>query len=180
MPKSNVVRPTQDRVREALFNLLMQVIPGARFLDLFAGSGAVGLEALSRGASAAYFLEQDRTVFATLQKNLTAFHVPTSSAQNVNALQWLGIVSSGIMNILPSTPFKIVFADPPYRWAQENGVAPLARALQDKHILAPGGFFITETERCTEPEPLEGYELVRDRLYGKTRLSVWRQLCKLN
>ena len=80
IPKSDAIRPTQDRVREALFNLLRPVLGGARFLDLFAGSGAVGLEALSQGAASADFIERDRTVHATLLRNLAAFGVDPAHA----------------------------------------------------------------------------------------------------
>ena len=91
MPKSEAVRPTQSRVREAVFDLLMQVVPGRRFLDLFAGSGAMGIEALSRGAAAAAFWERDRRVFATLQKNLAAFGIAPEAARNLDSLAALGL-----------------------------------------------------------------------------------------
>lgn len=174
MPKSELVRPTQDRVREALFNLLMQVIQGARFLDLFAGSGAVGIEALSRGAASATFLEQDRTVFATLQKNLAAFGIESTCAKQLNALEWLGL--EGNARVAPlAQPFTIVFADPPYRWAAEQGVAPIAEALAKSERLIPGGFFIAETDFRTDPVEIPDYTLVRDREYGKTRLTIYQR-----
>ena len=175
MPKSENVRPTQDRVREALFNLLMGVLPGARFLDLFAGSGAVGLEALSRGAADAHFLEADRAVFTTLKRNLDAFGVPEASARLADSLKWLGIGEGAVATPVPvRAPFNIVFADPPYRWTQENGLSAIAEALRARGLIAPGGFFVAETERRTDPEAFEGYTLVRDRTYGKTRLTLWQ------
>lgn len=186
MPKSELVRPTQDRVREALFNLLAPVLPNARLLDLFAGSGAVGLDALSRGAARVTFLERDKAVFTTLKKNLDAFEVASDCALNTDALRWLGLTTNdpqatgkirhGIA-ASPLTfrePFTIVFADPPYLWAKENGFAALAQALIDKQLLAPGGLFITETDYRTDAVELPGYTLLRDRLYGKTRLAIYR------
>lgn len=177
MPKSDLVRPTQDRVREALFNLIMQILPGARLLDLFAGSGAVGLDALSRGAKEARFLEKDRTVFTTLKKNLAAFGVPDHCARNVDALVWLGLSQEAGAKLAPSpeAPFDIVFADPPYLWAKENGFVPIASALVSRNLLKPGGFLISETDFRTDPEELPGYDLVRDRTYGKTRLVIWQR-----
>ncbi len=179
MPKSELVRPTQDRVREALFNLLAPVLPGARFLDLFAGSGAVGLDALSRGVEAVTFLERDKTVFMTLLKNLATFKVSPDCAKNVDALAWLGLAGEGSRK--PSArppsvakPYTIVFLDPPYRWAEEHGIAPIAQALIDLRLIEPGAILIAETDYRTDPEELPKYTLLRDRLYGKTRLALWR------
>ena len=243
MPKSDQVRPTQDRVREALFNLLQPVLPGARFLDLFAGSGAVGLEALSRGAREVTFLERDRAVFATLLRNLEAFGVDacyarlldvcvvlggmeglTAKAQMLGAGRYAaptparlegwrdggaergveawkrGSVGEGIADgdaevqgaVPPagvrgrapsahaSTPPRlhasnIVFADPPYRWAQEYGFAGLAQAIVNCGWLAEEGFFVAECDYRTDPEEIPDFTLLRDRTYGKTRLLVWQR-----
>lgn len=202
MPKSEVVRPTQSRVREAVFDLLMQVVGGSRFLDLFAGSGAMGLEALSRGAASATFWERDRAVFATLQKNLAAFGVDPTCAIQRDSLLALGLEESTADSeqstgraarvprradsgasvirhpssvISSPSPFSIIFADPPYRWAQANGLAPLAQALCERGLLAPGGFFVAEMGRTTHPEEIPGLELVRDRLYGTSRIAIWRR-----
>lgn len=183
MPKSDLVRPTQDRVREALFNLLMSVIQGARFLDLFAGSGAVGLDALSRGAQHVTFLEKDRHVFQTLLKNMANFSVDPLSAKNTDALTWLGLTASpqkrGSRTLqapppLNTRPYDIIFCDPPYLWAQEHGFAPLAQACIDRGLIAAGGFLITETDYRTDAVELPNYTLLKDRLYGKTRLAVYR------
>lgn len=181
MPKSDLVRPTQDRVREALFNLLMYVIKDARFLDLFAGSGAVGLDALSRGAKQVTFLEKDRKVYQTLLKNLEAFHVDPLYAKNTDALAWLGLTEAQQKRGRSFAPppmlmqaFDIVFCDPPYLWAQENGFAPIAQALVTRGLLEPGGLFVTETDFRTDPVELPGYTLQKDRLYGKTRLVIYQ------
>ena len=181
MPKSDLVRPTQDRVREALFNLMMGLIPGCRFLDLFAGSGAVGLDALSRGAGEVTFLERDRKVFETLRKNMDTFGVPADCAHCTDALLWLGLSETGTAKGRPvrlparvAQPYDIVFADPPYLWAKENGFAAIAEALRLRGLIAPGGLLTTETDYRTDPADLPGYELLRDRLYGKTRIVIYR------
>jgi 16S rRNA (guanine966-N2)-methyltransferase len=182
MPKSDLVRPTQDRVREALFNLLMYVIKDARFLDLFAGSGAVGLDALSRGAKQVTFLEKDRNVYKTLLKNLESFQVDPLYAKNTDALAWLGLTQTQQKRerlfappTLLNQTFDIVFCDPPYLWAQENGFAPIAQALIDRNIIAPKGTLVTETDYRTDPADLPGYTLQKDRLYGKTRLVIYQR-----
>lgn len=187
MPKSDLVRPTQDRVREALFNLLMYVIGDARFLDLFAGSGAVGLEALSRGAKQVTFLEKDRRVYQTLLKNLANFNVDPYMAKNTDALAWLGLSEAQqkrgarpapIAVAANQQPYDIVFCDPPYLWAQENGFAPIAQALIDRGILTEKGLLVTETDYRTDAVELPGYTLLKDRLYGKTRLAVYQREAK--
>ncbi len=175
MPKSELVRPTQDRVREALFNLLAPALPGARFLDLFAGSGAVGLDALSRGVESVTFLERNRTVYNTLLKNLANFNVASDCAKNADALTWLGLTQDGARRRPPlARPYTIVFLDPPYRWAEEHGIASIAQALIDLQLVAPGALLVAETDYRTDPEELPHYTLLRDRLYGKTRLAIWR------
>lgn len=185
MPKSELVRPTQDRVREALFNLLTPILPGARFLDLFAGSGAVGLDALSRGVAEVTFLEQDKAVFTTLKKNLEAFGVDLFFAHQVNSLIWLGLTdatptrgarrTAAPAPLAPQRAYDIVFADPPYLWASENGFEPIATTLITRNLLKPEGFFITETDYRTDAVELPGYTLLRDRLYGKTRLAIYQR-----
>lgn len=185
MPKSELVRPTQDRVREALFNLLTPILPGARFLDLFAGSGAVGLDALSRGVAEVTFLEQDKAVFTTLKKNLEAFGVDLFFAHQVNSLTWLGLTdatpargarrAAAPAPLAPQRAYDIVFADPPYLWASENGFEPIATTLITRNLLKPEGFFITETDYRTDAIELPGYTLLRDRLYGKTRLAIYQR-----
>ncbi len=168
MPKSDAVRPTQDRVREALFSMLMYDLQGARFLDLFAGSGAVGLDALSRGAAEVRFVEGDKKVFATLLKNLATFGVDAACAVQSDVLQWLE------RPLRLERPYNILFADPPYRWAEEGGLATLAEALKAKGLIAPGALLIFECDYRTDAPLIEGCELIRDRLYGKTRLAIYR------
>ncbi len=180
MPRSEAVRPTQDRVREALFNLLQPVLAGAHFLDLFAGSGAVGLEALSRGAASATFLERDRTVFATLLRNLATFGVPAQQAHPIDSCAWLNIgtpvpAKGSVRPLLVPNTFSIIFADPPYLWAREHGFAPLVQALLARGILREEGFFVAECDHRTDPEEIPGMVLLRDRTYGKTRLLIWQR-----
>lgn len=170
MPVSDKIRPTQDRVREALFSILMGVIDGARFLDLFAGSGAVGLEAVSRGAAEAFFVEADRKCFQTLKRNLETFALnPRDFTAQADALKWVKTCGN-------NRKFDIVFADPPYLLAREQGFVALAEALSARDCLAPGGFFVAETDEDTPAQPLDGFEMIRDRCYGNTRLAVYRRL----
>lgn len=169
-PRGDHVRPTQDRVREALFSMLLAELPGSRFLDLFAGTGAVGIEALSRGAASAAWVEGDRGVHRITVRNVTEIagprHAPSVACADVP--RW--IRSAG-----RSASYDIVFADPPYADARENGLAELASALVDAGTIAPEGLLIVETPVEAPVPALPGWAILRDRAYGKTRLVV-RQL----
>ncbi len=106
VPNSPGLRPTTDRVRETLFNWLAPVIRGAHCLDCFAGSGALGLEALSRYAASATLLEFERPVAQQLEKNLALLNASDAKVFNANTLNWLA---------KKGTPFDVVFVDPPFR-----------------------------------------------------------------
>ena len=99
------LRPTPDRVRETLFNWLAPVLPGARCLDLFAGSGALGIEALSRGAAEVVLVERQPLVVRALRDNLARLKAENARVEAVDALAWLR---------QPGTPFEMVFLDPPF------------------------------------------------------------------
>ena len=164
------MRPTQDRVREALFSMLLAELPGARFLDLFAGTGAVGIEAASRGAGDVVWVEGDRGVHRLTMQNVTSI-VGETLARNVacsDVMRWIRTAGR-------DTAFDIVFADPPYIQAKDGGLAELAEALKQNGVIAPGGLLIVEMPVDAPVAALPGWEILRDRTYGKTRLVI-RQL----
>ena len=228
VPKSDAIRPTQDRVREALFNIIQFEVPGSDFLDLFAGSGAVGIEALSRGAKSATFVEANRRHFAVLEENLASLgsgrvglgsarvgvgsgrvglgssrgklesegssnrpvqDCPNQSLQGCRPLQddpnrpkrtlddstvvladvyrWIGRYSG--------PGFSIGFADPPYALGEEKGYASVLATLAARGVIREGGLFVAEMTAVQKAEETPGWELVRDRTYGKTRLCIWRR-----
>lgn len=105
-PDSAGLRPTPDRVRETVFNWLQPVLSGARCLDLFAGSGALGFEALSRGASEAVLVEREPRICAQLEATATALEAATARIVRSDATEWLASA--------PAQPFDVVFLDPPY------------------------------------------------------------------
>ena len=168
-PKTGALRPTQDRVREALFNIVRGGIEGRAFLDLFAGTGAVGIEALSRGASSATFVERDGRHLASLSENLAEL-----ARRGCPAERWRTVRADAgrFLASCVGGAFGAVFADPPYAEADAEWCAATLRAAAG--VVATGGFFIAETPASTVPPAAEGWELFRDRTYGKTRLSVWR------
>jgi 16S rRNA (guanine966-N2)-methyltransferase len=126
-PGGVAIRPTPDRVRETLFNWLQPRIVGARVLDLFAGSGALGLEALSRGAAHATFLEVDRSAAGAIETLAREWHEVSVAVECVDALQWLA-------RRQPAEKFDIVFVDPPFDAKLQ---AAVLEALDSRQLLAP-------------------------------------------
>jgi 16S rRNA (guanine966-N2)-methyltransferase len=124
-PGKGGIRPTPDRVRETLFNWLAADVPASRCLDLFAGSGALGLEALSRGATHATFVERDRENAARLRETAALLAPDRAAVIQADALAWLGG---------PSTPHDIVFLDPPF---DAGLLAESMRLLETRGWLAP-------------------------------------------
>ena len=134
VPHSPGLRPTTDRVRETLFNWLAPVLQGAHCLDCFAGSGALGLEALSRYAASATLLEFERPVAQQLEKNLALLNASDAKVFNVNALNWLAKAGSA---------FDVVFLDPPFR---KGILQDTLNLLEQNQWLADEAWIYVETE----------------------------------
>ena len=173
VPKSDAIRPTQDRVREALFNIIQFEVAGCDFLDLFAGSGAVGLEALSRGAKSVTFVESNRRHLAVLKENLSLLCSPSPSTF---AFSLVGADCYRWLSTYTGPGFTIGFADPPYALGEEKGYAQVLATLAERGVIRPGGLFIAEMTAVQKAEETPGWELIRDRTYGKTRLCIWRRV----
>jgi 16S rRNA (guanine966-N2)-methyltransferase len=162
-PPGTDTRPTSDRVREALFSALGP-LDGERVLDLFAGSGALAIEALSRGAGSAVLVEKDARAAGVVQGNLDALGIPAEQARvrRRDALAALRDAREA------GETYDLVFLDPPYRLA--TGLGPeLAPALAP--VLAPGARVIGESDRRT-PLDLPGYRTTFERRYGDTLLRI--------
>ncbi len=160
-PKGVVTRPTGDRVREAAFSIIGPV-EGARVLDLFAGSGAMGLEALSRGAAAAVFVENDREACRVIQRNLEKLRLTGADVRCQDALAALHDEKAR------GRRYDLVLVDAPYEdW--ERHEKPLGEHLPD--LLTDDGIAVVETSARTEPQlPLD---LVTTRRYGSARITVF-------
>ncbi len=165
LPKGLKVRPTRSKVREAIFNILGPRVIGARVLDLFAGSGLLGLEALSRGAERVFFVEQDKTNCRMLKNNvatLTAGQIhPILCNPAHRALRQLS--QSGI-------DFDIVLMDPPYAL----DVYTILKALLRGDLVRPQGRIIVERNRHAVDLWPEGLEEIKTRTYGSTRITILR------
>lgn len=163
-------RPTAERARAALFNSLTGLLDldGARVLDLFAGSGAVGLEALSRGAAAVSFVESDRRAAEALRRNIAAVQLPGAQLHRRPVAAYLA--GSGT-----DEPFDLAFADPPYALDDEH-VAALLTCLVDGPWLATGAIVVIErAARGTEPRWPVGLQPVKQRRYGEGMLWYGRR-----
>lgn len=163
----SVVRPTTDRVREALFNILARRVPGSRFLDLYAGTGAVGLEALSRDASLAVFVEHDRRVAAQLKRRLAETGLAGRSQVRVGK-------AAAVITALgeEGRVFDLVFMDPPY--SGDLAAKTLSR-LFESGVVDPAGWVIAESSfRRPPPEKVGGLCVWRRERYGESLLSFYR------
>ncbi len=163
-PGGKSTRPTADRTRETLFSMLASRLGSFedfRVADLYAGSGALGLEALSRGAGHATFVETDRDALKAIEANLAAFGAASRAA----------IRSTSADSLPKSHPFDLIFADPPY---QPGSGTAVAAAVARSGWLPPGGWMAIETQRGDAVDPPAGWEVEAERDVGRARLTILR------
>jgi 16S rRNA (guanine966-N2)-methyltransferase len=163
-PPGHGTRPTADRVRESLFSMLASRLGSfedLRVADLFAGSGALGLEALSRGAAAATFVEAERDAVAAIRRN----------ADKLGASERVRIVIGSALALPRSEPFELIFADPPYEAGSGTAVV---RSIIDADWLASGGWLSVETERGQAVDP-QDFVINAARDVGRARLTLLRR-----
>jgi 16S rRNA (guanine966-N2)-methyltransferase len=163
VPRTDV-RPTMDRVKAAIFSSLGEEIIGARVLDLFAGSGALGIEALSRGAASALFVEDNSSAIAVIERNLAR----TKLEGRVRRQD----VFSFLRSAQARDSFKIIFADPPYEKAKSGGefTTLLLEDPQLVEILEPSGIFVLEKRPTEQMPPMPLWNVIRSRAYGATEV----------
>jgi len=156
------VRPTTDRTKETLFNILMPRVPGCRFLDLYAGSGAIGIEALSRGASHADFVENNRRTRELIIENLK-FTKLDDRAEVI-----AGDADSVLLRMHGKAPYDIIFMDPPFDKGLERGTLEV---ISQGNCLAEDGIVVVEASPRTDFSYLGemGYRMVKERTYGMSR-----------
>jgi 16S rRNA (guanine966-N2)-methyltransferase len=166
-PPSAGLRPTPDRVRETVFNWLQFELAGARCLDLFAGSGALGFEALSRGAAEVVFVERDPASAQAIGDTLTRFQCDRGRVEQADALAWLERGAPA------SRPFDIVFLDPPY---DEARLPVLVEKLELGRWLAPGAWIYLEDAAARgEPRLPPGWTLLRSKRAGDVGYHLARR-----
>jgi 16S rRNA (guanine966-N2)-methyltransferase len=164
-PEGMDTRPTQDRIKETLFNMIAFDVPDAYFLDLFAGSGQMGIEALSRGAMEAVFVEKDKNAINCIEKNIAKARLEDSS--KVLKME----VSAALNSLNSHGPFDIVFMDPPYNKEIEKAVL---NQLKDKSFITEDTLIIVEASLETGFDYVAdfGFEITKEKLY-KTNKHIF-------
>lgn len=168
-PHSSRTRPTSDYLREVLFDILTQQVQERTFLDLYAGTGAVGIEALSRGAAAAVFVEHNRAALAMLHRNLeTSGFRNRAEVMPMEVLRYLRRAAHGARR------FDLIFLDPPYRHTHDAAAA--LGLIASSELLAPNGMVILE--RSAKDAPVQapvGLMLTREVRHGGAALHLYRR-----
>lgn len=161
-------RPTTDRTKETLFNVMQPFVPGARFLDLYAGSGGIGIEALSRGAVQAVFVEQARKAVQVIQDNLTFTKLKQDAVVMQDSVMHALSVLDGKGEV-----FDCVFMDPPYNHEYEKEVLTW---LSEHRIVREEGLIVVEASRQTDLSYVTdlGYSIMREKIY-KTNKHIFLQ-----
>jgi len=169
-PKGVTARPTTDRTRESLFNISTNLdgfaFNGARVIDLFAGSGALGFEAMSRGGAWCLFVETDASARGAIRDNVEALGL-----FGVTRIHRRSAASLGQKPASAGAPFTLAFLDPPYR---SNLAAPALETLRDGAWLAPDALIIVEQARDETPLAIEGFAEMDRRSYGKSQVSFYK------
>lgn len=164
-PKSPTTRPTQGMLREAVFNICQNTIEGASFLDIYAGSGAMALEALSRGAAYAALIEKNKGAIACIKENIKNLHVEDQTK----------IIATDVFSALKriEQQFDIIYIDPPY----ETSIAPLIeQIIQSKMLHADALLFIEERDTKSNAPEFPSLSLKNSRRFGIAKLHQYRFL----
>jgi len=161
-PQGSKTRPTSDFVKENLFNIIRDDVRGARVLDLFAGSGAIGIEALSRGADAAVFVDVSQKCVDLVKRNLEKTRLKEKS------IVIKGDSLAAIKKL--EEKFDIIYIDPPYFEDFAVFIAKAFKEIYDKDILEDTGYIILEMSRDADVPAIYGFDAVDQREYSSTRL----------
>jgi len=156
-------RPTTERVKEAIFSILRERVSGARVLDLYAGTGAMGLEALSRGAESAVFVESDRAACRVLRKNIEKTRLTGAAVRAMPVEAFVGRFPPG------GSPFDLIFADPPYR-NRDQPASDLLESARLPALLSAGGLLILESRAAAAHAPTRFWRIADVRCYGDTTI----------
>lgn len=172
VPKT-VTRPTQDRVRQAVFSMLGELVPGAHVLDLFAGTGAIGLECLSRGAASAVMVDENKGACDVIRRNLAKTRLTGGTVRHSDAFRLLPLLQRD------GKQFDLIFADPPYTH-RDGDVDFVAQLLADEALpalLHADSHLILESHHFNkQTTSWPGWQVLTDRNYGSTRIVWLRKL----
>jgi 16S rRNA (guanine(966)-N(2))-methyltransferase RsmD len=175
VPPGDLVRPTADKVREALFDILGPRVVGARFLDACAGTGAIGIEALSRGASSVTFVEKNREIAAHLKRNIEIVSAGQAITHMPRMTHMTHLIVGDIIETIPilereNRRFDIIYLDPPYTGGQ---LGRAVRAICGARLMREGSMLVAEHDSKSEAPSDDGFAAVRTVAYGRTALSFF-------
>lgn len=166
-PEGLATRPTTDRIKETLFNMISFDLPGCSFLDLFSGSGAIGIEALSRGSKEAIFVEKDQAALECIQQNLQKTRLQEQAlVYNVDVYTALQKLAQ------QGKQFDIIFMDPPY--ALET-ISMLLEYIAHHDLLQDKGYLVLEQGTDRKITTIEGLSLIKEKTYKTTTLSFFER-----
>ena len=162
-PDGMDTRPTTDRVKESVFNLLIPYLPAGSVLDLFAGSGAMGIEAVSRYCDGCVFVENNPSALDIIHKNVEKARISDD----------VKIIKSDALSYISNTSdtFDIIFLDPPYN---KGFLTPVFKTIAERKLLNPGGVIVCETELSGETVSDTNFECIKQAKYGKTIISIFK------
>ncbi|MBR4721252.1 MAG: 16S rRNA (guanine(966)-N(2))-methyltransferase RsmD [Clostridia bacterium] len=157
------IRPTTDRVKESMFNLIQDYVPGSRVLDLFAGSGALSFEAVSRGAKSAVCVDKDANSVAVIKKNNDNLGFDNVKIVHCEAMRFLFDTCE---------KFSVIFLDPPYN---KGFIAPIIEKIIEREILDFGGIIVLESDFSDEHGDFSGISKIKQKKYGRSYVTVYKR-----
>lgn len=157
------IRPTTDRVKESMFNLIQDFVAGSRVLDLFAGSGALSFEALSRGAESAVCVDKDAKSVSIIEKNNNSLGFENIKILNCDAMRFL---------LESSEKFSLIFLDPPYN---KDFIAPVIRKILECETLEKDGIIVLESDFSDEHGEFPGLLKIKQKKYGRSYVTVYKR-----
>lgn len=157
------IRPTTDRVKESMFNLIQDFVGNSRVLDLFAGSGALSFEALSRGAESAVCVDKDTNSVALINKNNASLGFTNIKVLNCEAMRFLAETKD---------KFSLIFLDPPYN---KGIISPIVDEILAREVLEIGGIIVLESDFSDEHGDFAGLAIIKQKKYGRSYVTVYKR-----
>ncbi len=157
------IRPTTDRVKESIFNLIQEYIPKSRVLDLFGGSGALSFEALSRGAECAVCIDIDKASIEVIRKNADNLKFDNIEIINTDAIDYIASAKQ---------QFSVIFLDPPYN---KGFIAPVIGAIVEHGMLEEDGIIVLESDFSDEHSDFSGLSILKQRKYGRSYVTIYQR-----
>ena len=157
------IRPTTDRVKESMFNLIQEFVPEAQVLDLFGGSGALTFEAISRGAKSGTIVDIDKNSISVINKNLDALGFSNVKVLNCDAVNFIKTTKD---------KFSIIFLDPPYN---RGFITPIIESIVENNLLTDDGIIVLESDFSDEHSEFSGLSILKQRKYGRSFVTVYEK-----